>query len=102
MLPTPGPFLTVKMLSATTHCAGVWSWAETHSSSFLPSNKMIASEGGTPHVAPGVTTAGTGVQISVSSGLGLVVSCAVRAAEKQTRVASARRCESRMFILVEE
>src|ERR1022692_783127 len=102
MLPTPDAFLTVKMPSATTHWAGVWSWAETHSSSFLPSNKMIASEGGAPKVAPGVTTFGTGVQISVSSGFGLDGCCEDRAAVMEARVANARRCENRMLIVGDE
>src|SRR5580700_9238002 len=55
---------------ATIHFAGAErSCADTHSSRFLPSNKMIASEGGAAQVAPGVTTFGSGCQTSVSSGL---------------------------------
>src|ERR1019366_271506 len=55
---------------ATVHCAGDLSFAETHSSRFFPSNRMMASEGGAPQVAPGVTTFGSGSQTSVSAGLG--------------------------------
>jgi len=51
------------------HFAGDLSCAETHSSRFLPSKRMMASEGGAPLVAPGVTTGGTGSQTSVSCGL---------------------------------
>src|SRR5580658_965265 len=98
MLPTPCALLTVRMPSATTHAAGEWSCAETHSSWFLPSNNTIASEGGALSVAPGVTTGGTGVQTSVSSGLGLAGCCAARAAERETRAARARRRESRGLI----
>src|SRR5664279_2126946 len=65
----PCVLLTVIIPSATIHCAGALSWTDTHSSIFLPSNRMIASEGGAAEVAPGVTTFGTGSQISVSSGL---------------------------------
>src|SRR5215472_12560854 len=62
---------TVTMPSETFHLAG-WarSWAETHSSRFFPSKRTIASEGGLPHSTAGVTTLGSGVQTSVSSGLG--------------------------------
>ena len=61
---------TVTTLLATTHFAGAErSCADTHSSRFLPSNKIIASEGGAPQVAPGITTLGSGCQTSVSSGL---------------------------------
>src|SRR5215831_16270947 len=61
---------TVRMPSATFHFAG-WerSWAETHSSRFFPSKRMMASEGGLPHSEAGVTTLGSGCQTSVSSGL---------------------------------
>src|ERR1700685_2659444 len=98
MLPTPCALLTVRMPLATTHWAGEWSWADTHSSWFLPSNNTIASEGGADSVAPGVTIAGTGVQTSVSSGLGLAGCCAERAAEMETRVAKARSRESGVLI----
>src|SRR5215470_7878667 len=61
---------TVTMPSATIHLAGALrSCAETHSSRFLPSRRMIASEGAAAQVVPGVTTLGSGVQTSVSSGL---------------------------------
>src|ERR1035438_7622405 len=56
--------------SASVHCAGDLSFADTHSSRFFPSNRMMASEGGAPQVAPGVTTFGSGDQTSVSAGLG--------------------------------
>src|ERR1017187_27812 len=55
--------------SATVHCAGDLSLADTHSSRFFPSNRMMASEGGAPQVALGVTTFGSGDQTSVSAGL---------------------------------
>src|SRR5258708_39557621 len=67
----PASLLTVTMPAATVHLAGAeWSCAETHSSRFLPSNRMMASEGAAVGVAPGVTTLGSGFQTSVSSGLG--------------------------------
>src|SRR3974390_2337157 len=66
----PAAFLTVMTPSATVHCAGDLSCADTHSSRFLPSKRTRASDGGAPHVAPGVTTFGSGAQTSVSSGLG--------------------------------
>src|SRR3954462_144548 len=69
----PCALLTVITPSATIHCAGDLSFAVTHSSMFLPSNRMIASEGGAAQVAPGVTTFGIGSHISVSSGL--VLTC---------------------------
>src|SRR5579872_3939758 len=56
------------MPSATTHCAGVLSFAETHWLSSLPSKRTIASDGGSESFAPGVTTGGTGCHTSVSSG----------------------------------
>src|ERR1017187_1700476 len=56
--------------SATVHCAGDLSFADTHSSRFFPSNRMMASEGGAPQVAPGDTIFGSGSQTSVSAGLG--------------------------------
>src|SRR5438270_11418461 len=64
----PAFLLTVSTPSETIHWAGDLSCAETHWSRFLPSNKMIASEGAAPQVAPGVTTSGTGFHTSVSSG----------------------------------
>src|SRR5579863_3915907 len=71
----PAGLFTVRMPLATVQFAAAewslsWSWAETHSSRFLPSNRMMASEGAAPQVAPGVTTLGSGCQTSVSSGLG--------------------------------
>src|SRR5271166_1864274 len=98
MFPTPGAFFTVRMPFDTTQWAGVWSWADTHSSSFLPSNNTIASEGGAASVGPGVTILGTGCHTSVSSGLALAGCCAERAATMETRVANARNCESRTLI----
>src|SRR3954447_18848007 len=66
----PAFLSTVMMPSVTIHLAGALrSWADTHSSRFLPSKRMIASEGAAAQVAPGVTTLGSGCQISVSSGL---------------------------------
>src|ERR1035437_7985322 len=93
MLPTPGAFLTVITPSATFHWAGEWSWADTHSSRFLPSKRTIASEGGTALVAPGVTTLGTGVHTSVSSGLGAAGCCDERGAVRAINVAKARNFE---------
>src|SRR5258708_11699889 len=66
----PPAFLTVATPSWTSHDAADLSLTLTHSSRFLPSKRMMASEGGAPKVDPGATTAGLGVQISVSSGLG--------------------------------
>src|SRR5450755_91112 len=66
----PADLATVITPSATVHCAGDLSFADTHSSRFFPSNKMMASEGGAPQVASGVTTLGSGDQTSVSAGLG--------------------------------
>src|SRR5271169_2491087 len=66
----PADLATVIIPSATIHCAGDLSLADTHSSRFFPSNRMMASEGGAPQVAPGVTIFGSGSQTSVSAGLG--------------------------------
>src|SRR5271157_4451158 len=66
----PADLATVITPSATVHCARDLSLADTHSSRFFPSKRMIASEGGAPQVAPGVTIFGSGSQTSVSSGLG--------------------------------
>ena len=41
----PADLFTVITPSATVHFAGDLSFVETHSSRFLPSNRMIASEG---------------------------------------------------------
>src|SRR5580765_750760 len=65
----PAFLLTVRTPSATAHCAGDPSCADTHSFWLLPSNRTIASEGAEPLV-PGVTTFGSGLQTSVSSGFG--------------------------------
>jgi hypothetical protein len=60
---------TVIILPSTIQFAGIdGSFAETHLSRFLPSNRIIASEGGSVFVLPGVTTGGTGVYTSVSFG----------------------------------
>src|SRR5579864_6168803 len=71
----PAALLTVMTPSATIHFAGDLSCAETHSSRFFPSNSTIASDGGAAHVAPGVTTFGTGCQTSVSSGFAVGAGC---------------------------
>src|SRR5215831_7724860 len=55
---------------ATIHFAGDPSFAETHSSMFLPSKSMIASDGESAFDLPGVITGGTGSHTSVSAGLG--------------------------------
>src|SRR5271169_2971429 len=65
----PADLATVITPSATVHCAGDLSFADTHSSRFFPSNRTMASEGGAPQVAPGVTILGSGSQTSVSAGL---------------------------------
>src|ERR1700757_357931 len=66
----PAVLLTTRMPPATVHFAGCErSLAETHSSKFFPSKRTIASDGGLPHSAAGVTTFGSGCQTSVSSGL---------------------------------
>src|SRR5664279_2975842 len=66
----PADFATDITPSATIHCAGDLSLADTHSSTFFPSQRMMASDGGAPQLAPGVTTFGSGSQTSVSAGLG--------------------------------
>src|ERR1700678_2530685 len=90
----PPVLFTVIIPSATSHFAGDLSRFVTHSSRFLPSNSTIASEGAAPQVAPGVTTGGTGSQISVSSGFGLAGDCANREAARAIRAADARRLEN--------
>src|SRR6476659_8684846 len=65
----PAFLLTVRTPSATTHCAGEPSCADTHSFWLLPSNRTIASEGADP-LEPGVTIFGSWLQTSVSSGVG--------------------------------
>src|SRR5689334_2555653 len=80
----PAFLSTVTIPSATIHFAGpLRSCAETHSSRFLPSKRMIASEGAAAQVAPGVTTLGSGVQTSVSSGLA-VDGCWAKTADDRT------------------
>src|SRR5579862_670397 len=65
----PAVLLTVIMPSATFQFAGfVESFADSHWSRFFPSNKIIASEGASLFVFPGVTTGGTGLYTSVSLG----------------------------------
>src|SRR5208337_4416675 len=103
MLPTPLALLTVTMPSWTIHWAGEWSCAETHSSRFFPSKRMMASEGGAPH-SPGVTTAGSGDQTSVSSGFGADC-CAINllvTGEAATAIhaMSATSFEKRMFVIL--
>src|SRR5512142_294952 len=71
----PACLFTVRTPSCTTHCAGEWSWVDTHWLSSLPSNRTTASEGASRPERPGVTTPGTGFQTSVSSGRG-VAACA--------------------------
>src|SRR5688572_33458579 len=82
---------TVKTPSCTTHVAGVRPLVLTHSSRFLPSKSTIASDGagvGAAWSGDGVTIFGTGVQTSVSSGLGLSVDGAWAAATAGTRPAT--------------
>src|SRR5436305_3247765 len=87
----PAFLLTVSTPSETIHWAGDLSCAETHCSRFLPSNKMIASEGAAPQVAPGVTTSGTGFQTSVSSGFAsFSVEGACCAKLERTRIVKAK------------
>src|SRR6185312_197753 len=89
---------TVTMPSATTHLAGALrSWAETHSSRFLPSKRTIASEGAAVQVAPGVTTLGSGCQISVSSGLAVDGCWAKSAYDRAIRKAAVRAWERMAF-----
>src|ERR1700689_3506804 len=95
----PPVLFTVITPSATSHFAGDLSLFVTHSSRFLPSNSTIASEGAAPQVAPGVTTAGTGSQISVSSGFGLAGDCAKRGAATAIRAADATKLENGMRII---
>src|SRR5215468_509630 len=100
---------------ATIHFAGDLSLAETHSSRFLPSNKMIASEGGAVLSRPGVTTLGIGSHTSVSSGfseagaglvcwvvLGGAGSCARRRGPVVKSVATVRKVQSVIRIVFTE
>src|SRR3984893_7295355 len=93
MFPPPDLF-TVITPSATSHFAGDLSRFVTHSSRFFPSKSTIASEGAAPLVAPGLTTLGTGSQISVSSGFGLAGDCAKSGAVMAIRAGAARRLEN--------
>src|ERR1700719_5372558 len=95
----PPDLFTVITPSATSHLAGALSRFVTHSSRFFPSKSTIASEGAAPHVAPGVTTLGTGSQISVSSGFGLAGDCAKRGTVTAIRAADVRRLENAMRII---
>src|ERR1700685_2444134 len=84
----PAGLSTVRMPEATVHLAGAArACADTHSSRFLPSKRIMASEGAALQVAPGVTTLGSGVQTSVSSGLGagLVSGCCASAVAARVR-----------------
>src|ERR1700685_1921079 len=94
----PASLLTVTMPAATVHLAGaVRSWAETHSSRFLPSKRMMASEGAAVGVAPGGTTLGSGCQTSVSSGLG--AGCWAKRVEARSEIASRDRNWVRMSLM---
>src|SRR3954469_18628892 len=95
----PASLLTVTMPLETVHLAGALrSWAETHSSRFLPSKRMMASEGAAVGVAPGVTTLGSGCQTSVSSGLaaGLVSGCWTKAEAEAARLTNRSRVVVRL------
>src|SRR5215210_3280469 len=63
----PTALFTVNAPSATGQVAGDLSFISTHSLRLEPLKSTTASEGGAPFT-PGVTTGGTGVQTSVSSG----------------------------------
>src|SRR5689334_10610372 len=76
MLVAPRALFTVITPFCTIQLAGDLSLVFTHSSSFFPSNRTIASEGGADSTAAGVTTFGTGSHTSVSCGLGRVRPCA--------------------------
>src|SRR5262249_30661466 len=67
---SPADLLTVTTPLATVHFAGDPSLAATHSSRFSPSNRMMASDGGSAFVRPGAMIAGTGFHTSVSAGFG--------------------------------
>src|SRR3954470_11799159 len=99
MPPPPSPFFTVIMPSCTFHCAGEWPSTDTHSSTFLPSNSTTASEGGSVQVAPGVTTFGSGLQTSVSSGLVFAVCWAKNGMLRETRLARTKQRAIRVLIV---
>src|SRR5271157_3825454 len=103
----PPALFTVSTPSATIHFAGDLSRFETHSSKFVPSNRMIASDGGAMQVAAGVTTFGMGSQTSVSSGFGAAGGaawgeagdCARTGAATTIRATSATNFENSMCII---
>src|ERR1700720_2157955 len=66
----PADLLTLRTLCDTIHRARDPSLLDTHSSRLVPSNNLIASDGGAAFVIPGVTTTGTGCHTSVSAGFG--------------------------------
>src|SRR5487761_566601 len=100
MLPTPGALFTTMAPFLTSQRAGVWSCAETHSLRLLPLNRMIASAGGVPTVAPGVTTGGTGLHTSVALGFAVGASCARVTALAASSAAVARTFEVRPEVLI--
>src|SRR5487761_505159 len=102
MLPTPGALFTSMTPSRTNQRAGVWSCAETHSFRFLPSKRMIASDGAAPAVAPGVTTGGTGAQTSVSFGFGWAACCATAIALQASSIEVANSLEVTPEVLIFE
>jgi hypothetical protein len=57
---------TVMVLSSTFQLNGL-PFFDCHAETSLPLNKMMASDGGSADVLPGVITLGTGDQISVSA-----------------------------------
>src|SRR5579875_3173796 len=65
----------------------------------MPSKRMMASDGGAPQVAPGVTTGGTGSQTSVSSGFGAFACCAERVVAAASRAASAKDLENWLHMI---
>src|SRR5579875_130116 len=75
----PAFLLTVTTPLPTTQSAGlVVSLVETHCDKFFPSNKTIASDGGSPKVLPGDTILGTGDHTSVSSGFAFCCAFAIK------------------------
>src|SRR5215469_9949466 len=100
MLP---PVLLTRMRPSTrSHLTGWWSETLTHSSRLLPSKRAMASEGAAPKVSPGVTTGGTGFQISVSSGFACAFlgSCAERVMAAEANAAKARVLRMGEFFIV--
>src|SRR5262245_55592861 len=98
----PEGLLTVITPSATVHWAGDLSFVDTHSFTFLPSKRMIASAGAVVVLVPGATTFGTGSQTSVSCGRGFWVvgaaCCAARGSVSAARIGSATKPEGMMRI----